>query len=104
MTQPDTTQLHQFLVDHFSLDELKTLCLNLKVRYDDLGGEGLTGKARELVLYMERHGRMVDLRAVLAQLRSNTYHSAFGAAAAEQTVTATPPLSLIHISEPTRPY
>ena len=91
MTQPDTTQLHQFLVDHFSLDELKTLCLNLKVRYDDLGGEGLTGKARELVLYMERHGRTVDLRAVLAQLRSDTYHSAFGATAAEQTVTATPP-------------
>ena len=91
MTQPDATQLHQFLVAHFSLDEVKTLCLNLKVRYDDLGGEGLTGKARELVLYMERHSRIVDLRAVLAQLRSDSYHSAFGATAAEQTVTATPP-------------
>jgi formylglycine-generating enzyme required for sulfatase activity len=91
MSQPDTTQLHQFLVDHFSFDELKTLCLNLKVRYDDLGGEGLTGRARELVLYMERHGRIVDLCAVLAQLRPDSYHSAFGETAAEQTVTATPP-------------
>ena len=91
MSQPDATQLHQFLVDHFNLDELKTLCLHLKVRYDDLGGEGLTGKARELALYAERHGRLVDLRAVLAQQHPNLYRETFGDAATGQTVTAAPP-------------
>ncbi len=91
MTQPDATQLHQFLVDHFDLDELETLCLHLKIKYDDLGGKGLTGKARELVLYAERHGRLVDLRAVLGQLRPDIYRTAFGEAATRQTVTAAPP-------------
>ena len=42
MTQPDATQLHQFLVAHFSLEELKTLCFNLGVEYEDLAGEGLS--------------------------------------------------------------
>ena len=91
MTQPDATQLHQFLVNHFDLDELETLCLHLKIKYDDLGGKGLTGKARELVLYAERHGRLVDLRAVLGQLRPDIYRTAFGEAATRQTVTATSP-------------
>ena len=91
MTQPDATQLHQFLVAHFDLDELETLCLHLKIKYDDLGGRGLTGKARELVLYAERHGRLVDLRAVLGQQRSDLYRAAFGEAATRQTVTAVPP-------------
>ena len=91
MTQPDTTQLHQFLVDHFSLDELETLCLHLKIKYDNLGGKGLEGKARELVLYTERHGRLVDLRAVLGQQRPDLYRDAFGEAATRQTVTAAPP-------------
>ena len=81
MTQPDATQLHQFLVDHFDLDELETLCLHLRIKYDDLGGKGLTGKARELVLYAERHGRLVDLRAVLGQQRPDLYQAAFGEAA-----------------------
>ncbi len=90
MTQPDTTQLHQFLVDRFNLDELKTLCLNLKIRYDDLSGEGLTGKARELVLLLERTGRLVDMRAVLAQLRPDSFYATFGDRAAEQTIMATP--------------
>jgi hypothetical protein len=41
------TQLQQFIVAHYSLDELRTLCFDLEVNYDDLGGEALSGKARD---------------------------------------------------------
>jgi len=33
------TQLHQFLVAHFSSDELRTLCFDLDVNDDDLGAK-----------------------------------------------------------------
>lgn len=81
MTTPDATQLHAFLVEHFNLEELKTLCFNLGVEYDDLGGEGRFGKARELVLFAERRDRLADLRAIMDQWRPNLYRAAFGDAA-----------------------
>ena len=55
-------KLHQFLLRHFDEEELKTLCLNLGVDYDGLPSTGKTGKARELVLYLERHGRITELK------------------------------------------
>ncbi|MCL4804679.1 MAG: SUMF1/EgtB/PvdO family nonheme iron enzyme [Anaerolineae bacterium] len=91
MSQPDTTQLRQFILDHFNLDELKTLCVDLAVVYDDLGGEGRAGKARELVLFMERDSRLIDLRAVLAQQRGRAYQTRFGDDAVQSVVTSTPP-------------
>ena len=77
MTQPDATQLHQFLVDHFSLDELRTLCFNLGVEYEDLGGEGRAGKARELVKEMQRRGRLEHLVAHLSIARPDVYRQRF---------------------------
>ena len=77
MTQPDSTQLHQFLVDHFSLEELKTLCFNLGVEYEDLGGEGRSDKARELVRAMQRRTRLEHLVAHLAIARPDAYRKRF---------------------------
>jgi hypothetical protein len=90
MSQPDTTQLRDFLRDYFNLEELKDLCLELRVKYEDLEGGTLTSKARELALLMERHGRLVDLRAVLAEQRKEAYRAAFGEEAARPAITATP--------------
>jgi len=53
--------LRQLLVDHFSLDELKTLCQDLGISFDALPGEGLEGKARELIGYLDRRDRLADL-------------------------------------------
>ena len=86
MTQPDTTQLHQFLVDHFSLEELKTLCFNLGVEFEDLGGEGRSDKARELVKAMQRRTRLEHLVAHLSIARPDAYRRRF-----HQTPTATMP-------------
>ena len=77
MTQPDTTQLHQFLVDHFSLEELKTLCFNLGVEFEDLGGEGRSDKARELVKAMQRRTRLEHLVAHLSIARPDAYRRRF---------------------------
>ena len=60
------TQLHQFIVAHYSLDELRTLCFDLDVNYDDLGGEALSGKARELILRVYRERNLDKLLTLLA--------------------------------------
>ena len=55
------TQLRQLLTDHFDVEELRTLCFDRGMEYDDLGGEGRADKARELVAYSDRHGRIPEL-------------------------------------------
>ncbi|MGD9099713.1 MAG: hypothetical protein PVF45_04480 [Anaerolineae bacterium] len=61
MEQNLRTQLRQSLTTHFDVEELRTLCYDLGVDYDDLRGEGRTNKARDLVTYMERRGRLSEL-------------------------------------------
>lgn len=64
-------QLRQLLTTHFDLEELRMLCFDLDVDYDDLRGEGKTNKARELVAYLGRRGRIAELVFVCSQLRPN---------------------------------
>jgi eukaryotic-like serine/threonine-protein kinase len=65
----DPTILHPLLVEHFSLEELQTLCFRLKVDYEMLGGEGKEGKARELLKYLERHSELEKLVNYLHEQR-----------------------------------
>ncbi len=53
----------------FNLEELRTLCFDLNIHYDALGGEGLIGKARELLNYAARHDMLPQLMAALRQAR-----------------------------------
>lgn len=53
--------IRRLLETHYSLEELKILSFDLGVRYDDLPGEGLSVKAQELVLYLNRRKRLPDL-------------------------------------------
>ena len=55
------TQLRQLLVKRFSDGELRILCFDLGVEYEDLPCAGKTDKARELVDYMDRYDRLADL-------------------------------------------
>jgi hypothetical protein len=48
------SHLRQIIAEHYSLEELRTLCFDLGVNYDELGGEGLSAKARELLAYLDR--------------------------------------------------
>jgi tetratricopeptide (TPR) repeat protein len=58
-------QLRQRL-DPLSKEELRDVCFDLGVKYDDLPGEGAAAKARELVDYLERHCRIPELEHYLA--------------------------------------
>jgi len=63
------TELHQILIERFSEDELRTLSFRLGVDYDVLPGEGKVGKARELIIYLERRDVLTRLLEVGEQLR-----------------------------------
>jgi hypothetical protein len=62
-------RLRQFFDARFSEDELRTVCFDLGIDYDNLAGVGKAGKARELVAYCQRYGRISMLLAIARQLR-----------------------------------
>jgi hypothetical protein len=57
----ELTQLRKLLILHYSLDEFRTLCFDLGILYDNLGGDGLSGKVRELLLLIGRQHRFGEL-------------------------------------------
>ena len=63
------TRLHEQLTQAFNLPELHNLCFELGVEFEELPGERLSDKARELLLYMERRERLGALLALCAQKR-----------------------------------
>ena len=62
-------QMQSILASRFDLEEFKTLCFRLGVGFDGLRGEGLDGKARELVTYFQRRRQMNRLMAAIQQYR-----------------------------------
>jgi hypothetical protein len=65
----DRVKLRERIISCFDEEELRTLCFDLEVDYDDLRGEGRAGKARELVVYFERRGRISELVAYCRRVR-----------------------------------
>jgi hypothetical protein len=55
--------LSQILKETFSPDELQTLCFTLGIPYEDLPGDTHTGKAEEIVAYMQRRQQLAELTA-----------------------------------------
>ena len=79
MSEFDETQLQkvrEFLSEYFDGEELRTLCFDLGLAYEDLPGEGKAGKAREAVAYFHRRGRMSDLLQKLQEERSKQFNAA----------------------------
>lgn len=56
---------------YFNDEELRELCLMLRINYDSLGGDGNKAKATRLVTYLERRGRTQELLEALGNLRPN---------------------------------
>ncbi|MBP7999869.1 MAG: serine protease [Chloroflexi bacterium] len=63
------THLRQGLTTQFKLDELISLCTDVGIDFEDLGGEGKNGKARELIAYCQRRGQLEALVALCEILR-----------------------------------
>ncbi|MCZ7672170.1 MAG: hypothetical protein M5U34_36115 [Chloroflexi bacterium] len=57
----DRPTFRGLLAQSFNKSELKILCYDLGVNHEDFESAGLTGMVRELLEYMERHGRLTDL-------------------------------------------
>lgn len=62
-SQLDAAGLRRLLVDSFNDGELRDLCFDLGIDYDDLPGQAKSDKARELVAYANRRARSADLLA-----------------------------------------
>jgi hypothetical protein len=62
-------KLRTLIVGRFDLEELRTLCFDLEVDFDGLRGEGLRAKARELVAYFQRRGKLPRLVAEIRRQR-----------------------------------
>lgn len=62
ITRPGTGELrtrssfHDQMVESFSIDEIRQICFDLKVNFDELTGDTLSDRCRELYLYTERRG------------------------------------------------
>ena len=69
---PTSQELHEQIDRTHNDDNLRDLCLALNVDYDNLGGQGKSAKARELVLLMVRTGRFAELSAQVRQRRANS--------------------------------
>ena len=69
MSKFNESDLRKFIIEHFNLQELQTLCFDLGVNYDLLNGDNLDAKARELILHMQRQGYVDQLIEALKQAR-----------------------------------
>lgn len=63
--------LRRNLVTCFGEGDLRTLCFDMGIDYDDLPALGKANKARELVIYLERCGRIPELVDTCSTLRPN---------------------------------
>ena len=64
-------RLRQELTEHFSDEELRTLCFDLGLDYEDLPAQGKAGKARELIAEVERSANIAKLIELCRRLRPN---------------------------------
>ena len=65
------TRLRRTLIRCFDENELRDLSFDLGVDYESLPGEGKGAKARELIAYLARRGRLADLVEIAQELRPN---------------------------------
>jgi hypothetical protein len=61
--------IYEFLLRHFNLDELRTLCFRVGVDYDSVESDGKAGKARELILYMKRRDQLLEFTREIQSMR-----------------------------------
>ena len=71
MNQSNPIHLLETLTIRLDESDLQTLCFYLGIDHEDLHGEGKKDKIRELLVYLERHGRLADLTREGKRIRSD---------------------------------
>ena len=92
-------QLRDLIAGTFNDNEVRDLCFDFNIPYEDLGGEGKTAKVRELVAYCQSRNSWNDLITHCRELRPNIAWpeaTMLAAAAASPTVqpVATPAVTV----------
>ncbi len=77
----DLPGLRDILVKYFSDSELRDVCFDLGIDYENLGGDAKAGKARELVAYCQRRNRLAELEATCRRLRPHAFEESPAASA-----------------------
>ena len=65
--------LYQVLIDYFNQGELADLAFEMDIDFEEIAGENKSGKARELIGYCQRRGRLEELMERV-QSRRNFIH------------------------------
>ena len=63
LSQPQLVELNSKMNQVFSLDEIESLCFDMGIPFEDLGGEGRGAKIREFIEFCRRRGRDEELVA-----------------------------------------
>jgi hypothetical protein len=63
------TALRELITEHFGEEDLRTLCFDLGLDYDDLPGRGRPNKIRDLIAHCKHHGRLSELERACANAR-----------------------------------
>lgn len=80
LLEPDRqklTQLRKLLIQHFSLDELRVLCFDLGLEYEDLPGDTLSTKMHALIEHLQRRNTLFKLLEEVAEQRPTVAWPAF---------------------------
>lgn len=64
-------KLRNILVERFSIGDLKDLTDTMGIDYENIAGSTKSGKARELVNYLERRKQLEDLVSIGKELRKD---------------------------------
>jgi len=67
-------KLRQVLVEYFSEQELRELCFDMDLNYEELSGTSIREKALELLTYFDRRDRLKELIEVCIYLRPNAFY------------------------------
>lgn len=62
-------RLYDILTGHYSFDELWDIATELDIDLDTLPGDSKSSKARELITYAKRHGRLSELADIVRRTR-----------------------------------
>lgn len=65
------SDLRQTLVDSFNESELRDIAFDLGIDYEIISGLSKRDKARELIVHVQRHGRLRELIDMIVYLRPN---------------------------------
>lgn len=69
MSEINLREIRETLTQKLNSEDLRTLCFDLGIDHDNLGGEGKADKVRELIYYLNRRSQLARLLHYLRETR-----------------------------------